>query len=53
VVIRAQTGAVNVVMPGEAMADGVPGEQIRVRNLRSQRIIKARVVEPGAVQVTL
>ncbi|MED5607263.1 MULTISPECIES: flagellar basal body P-ring formation chaperone FlgA [Pseudomonas] len=53
VVIRAQTGTVNVVMPGEAMADGVPGEQIRVRNLRSQRIIRARVVEPGAVQVTL
>lgn len=53
VVIRARTGAINVVMPGEALSDGVPGQQIRVRNLRSQRIVKARVVEPGAVEVSL
>lgn len=53
VVIRALTGAVAVAMQGEALADGVPGEQIRVRNLSSQRIIKAQVVEAGAVQVAL
>ncbi|SDH39370.1 flagellar basal body P-ring formation chaperone FlgA [Pseudomonas panipatensis] len=53
VVIRAQTSTVNVVMPGEALADGVPGEQIRVRNLRSQRIIRAQVLEAGSVQVNL
>ncbi|MCJ1888208.1 flagellar basal body P-ring formation protein FlgA [Pseudomonas sp. LA21] len=53
VVIRARTSAVNVVMPGEALSDGVPGQQIRVRNLRSQRIVKARVVEPGTVEVSL
>ncbi|WP_408004935.1 flagellar basal body P-ring formation chaperone FlgA [Pseudomonas triclosanedens] len=53
VVIRARTSAINVVMPGEALSDGVPGQQIRVRNLRSQRIVKARVVEPGAVEVSL
>ncbi|MGC3500647.1 flagella basal body P-ring formation protein FlgA, partial [Pseudomonas aeruginosa] len=27
--------------------------QIRVRNLRSQRIIKARVIEPGMVEVNM
>lgn len=53
VVIRARTNSINVVMPGEALSDGVPGQQIRVRNLRSQRIVKARVVEPGAVEVSL
>ncbi|MDN6857511.1 flagellar basal body P-ring formation chaperone FlgA [Pseudomonas sp. CAN2814] len=53
VVIRAKTSAINVFMPGEALSDGVPGEQIRVRNLRSQRIVKARVVEPGTVEVSL
>ena len=53
VVIRARTSAINVFMPGEALSDGVPGEQIRVRNLRSLRIVKARVVEPGTVEVSL
>ena len=51
VVIRARTGTVSVVMPGEALADGVPGQQIRVRNLSSQRVVKARVMEPGTVEV--
>ncbi|MCY1401728.1 flagella basal body P-ring formation protein FlgA [compost metagenome] len=51
VVIRARTGTVTVAMPGEALANGVPGQQIRVRNLQSQRIIKGRVMEPGTVEV--
>ncbi|MBE0969770.1 flagella basal body P-ring formation protein FlgA, partial [Escherichia coli] len=34
-------------------SDGAPGQQIRVRNLRSQRIIKARVIEPGTVEVNM
>ncbi len=53
VVIRARTSAINVFMPGEALSDGVTGEQIRVRNLRSQRIVRARVIEPGTVEVSL
>ncbi|MCY1275825.1 flagella basal body P-ring formation protein FlgA [compost metagenome] len=53
VMIRARSSRVNVVMPGEALADGVPGQQIRVRNLQSQRVVKARVVEPGTVEVGL
>lgn len=53
VVILARTATINVKMPGEALSDGAPGQQIRVRNLRSQRVIKARVIEPGTVEVNM
>lgn len=53
VVISAQSPAINVRMPGEALANGAPGEQIRVRNLSSGRVIKARVKSPGQVQVDM
>ncbi|WP_262163245.1 flagellar basal body P-ring formation chaperone FlgA, partial [Escherichia coli] len=47
VVISARGASVSVRMPGEALTDGAPGEQINVRNLRSQRVVRARVVGPG------
>ena len=47
------SGTVNVRMPGEALTDGAPGEQINVRNLRSQRVVRARVVGPGQVEVSM
>lgn len=53
VAIEANTGAISVVMPGEAMSDGRIGQQISVRNRKSSRIIKARVVAPGRVQVVM
>jgi flagella basal body P-ring formation protein FlgA len=53
VLIKAQSGAINVNMPGEALSAGAPGEQIRVRNLQSQRVIKARVTGPGLVEVAM
>jgi len=53
VVITAVSGSVRVRMPGEALSDGAIGEQIRVRNLRSQRIIHARVIGPGQVEVSM
>jgi len=53
VVIRARSGTINVRMPGEALSDGAPGEQIRVRNQGSQRVIKARVIGPGQVEVAM
>lgn len=53
VVISASSGTVNVRMPGEALGDGAPGQQINVRNLRSQRVVRARVVGPGQVQVAM
>ncbi|WP_184682508.1 flagellar basal body P-ring formation chaperone FlgA [Pseudomonas fluvialis] len=53
VVISASTHSMSVKMPGEALSDGAPGEQIRVRNLSSQRVIKARVTGPGQVEVNM
>ncbi len=53
VVISARGTTVNVRMPGEALTDGAPGEQINVRNLRSQRVVRARVVGPGQVEVSM
>ncbi len=51
VVINARTNTINVRMPGEALSKGAPGEQISVRNLHSKRVIRARVLGPGSVQV--
>lgn len=53
VVISARSGTVSVRMPGEALSDGSTGQQIRVRNLRSQRIVHARVTGPGQVEVPM
>ncbi|MCY1454933.1 flagella basal body P-ring formation protein FlgA [compost metagenome] len=53
VVISAMSPAINVRMPGEALSNGAPGEQIRVRNLSSGRVVKARVKGPGQVQVDM
>ena len=51
VIISARSGGITVRMPGEAMASGVLGEQINVRNQRSQRVIRARITGPGQVEV--
>ncbi|HRL93275.1 MAG TPA: flagellar basal body P-ring formation chaperone FlgA [Pseudomonas sp.] len=53
VVITARSASVSVRMPGEALSDGATGEQIRVRNQRSERVIKARVTGPGQVEVAM
>lgn len=53
VVISARSGGVNVRMPGEALSDGAPGQQIQVRNTRSQRVVRARVVGAGQVEVDM
>ncbi|WP_271408494.1 flagellar basal body P-ring formation chaperone FlgA [Pseudomonas sp. Q1-7] len=53
VVISAANSAISVRVPGEALANGAPGEQIRVRNLSSGRVVKARVKAPGQVQVDM
>ena len=53
VIITAKSGTLQVRMPGEALSDGGMSEQIRVRNLNSQRVIKARVTAPGQVEVAL
>src|SRR5207253_3060242 len=53
VVISVRSGTLNVRMPGEALSNGGLSEQIRVKNLNSQRIIKARVTAPGQVDVAM
>ncbi|NUT75295.1 flagellar basal body P-ring formation protein FlgA [Pseudomonas sp. C1C7] len=53
VVITARSGTLSVRMPGEALANGGMSEQIRVKNLNSQRVIKAQVIAPGQVEVSM
>lgn len=53
VVISARSGGINVRMQGEALSGGTLGEQISVRNLTSQRVIRARVTGPGQVEVEM
>ncbi|MCK1783141.1 flagellar basal body P-ring formation protein FlgA [Pseudomonas sp. TNT11] len=53
VVISASSGGLNVKMPGEALSNGGMSEQIRVKNLNSNRVIRARVTAPGQVEVAL
>ncbi|MDE1163851.1 MAG: flagellar basal body P-ring formation chaperone FlgA [Pseudomonas sp.] len=53
VVIIARSGTLSVRMPGEALSNGSENEQIRVRNLNSQRVVKARVTGPGQVEVAM
>lgn len=53
VVISARSGGINVRMPGEALTDGAIGKQISVRNQRSNRVVKARVLGPGQVEVAM
>jgi flagella basal body P-ring formation protein FlgA len=53
VTINAKSGSVVVRMPGEALSDGAPGQQIRVKNLSSKRVIRARVIGAGIVEVAM
>ncbi|MBS5840222.1 MAG: flagellar basal body P-ring formation protein FlgA [Pseudomonas sp.] len=53
VVINARSGTLTVRMPGEALSDGGLSEQVRVKNLNSKRVIKARITGPGQVEVAL
>ncbi|WP_420231932.1 flagellar basal body P-ring formation chaperone FlgA [Pseudomonas sp. ABY48] len=53
VVIIARSGSLSVRMPGEALSNGGMREQIRVKNLNSQRVIKAQVMAPGQVEVAM
>lgn len=51
--VIASTGSITVVTKGTAMAQGRVGEQIRVRNNKSERIIKGQITGPGQVEITL
>ena len=53
VTIVSKSGAFEVRMKGEALADGIRGELIRVRNTKSRRIVEGEVAARGLVKVTL
>lgn len=53
VVIVANSMGVSAKMPGTAMGDGRKNQQIQVRNTRSKRVIKARVIAPGTVEALM
>ena len=51
--VEAVAGSIRVVTNGTAVSDGRMGQQIRVKNNQSERIVNARVVGPGKVQSIL
>ncbi|MBY6186081.1 flagellar basal body P-ring formation protein FlgA [Marinobacter hydrocarbonoclasticus] len=53
VTIYARTGGIEIKTSGEARGSGAQGDSIRVQNNRSKRIIDARVVGVGEVEVRM
>jgi len=53
VIVEAHYGSLSVIAPGIALADGRQGQQIRVENRRSARIIRAEIVAPGRVKINM
>ncbi|KZY73804.1 hypothetical protein A3737_26150, partial [Oleiphilus sp. HI0065] len=53
VIISAKSNIIAIQMKGEALNSGALGEQISVKNLSSDRIIRAQVVERGRVAVLM
>ncbi len=53
VILEAGTGGILVVTTGTALASGEVGEQIRVRNEKSSRIVDAEIIAPGKARVAL
>lgn len=49
VAIEASNGGITVNVPGEAMDTGRAGETVRVRNIGSGKVIRARVIDAGKV----
>lgn len=46
-----KTGAITVRSRGKALADGAPGDRIRVRNRSSKRIVEGKVISSDTVQL--
>jgi flagella basal body P-ring formation protein FlgA len=53
VVINATSSIVAVKVSGIALTDGRLGEQIRIKNLSSTRIVQAKIVGPGQAEVPM
>src|SRR5690606_32545004 len=50
--IVASRDGIEASTDGEALSDGQVGELIRVRNISSDKVIDAKVIEPGVVSST-
>lgn len=50
--IVASRGSINISVPGESLENGMLGEQIRVRNRQSEKIVHAWVRRAGVVSTT-
>lgn len=53
VTLSVTTAGFEVSVAGSALADGVLGQRIRVRNERSQKVVEGEVVAAGAVRVSI
>ncbi|MDC3332605.1 flagellar basal body P-ring formation chaperone FlgA [bacterium] len=53
VVVEVNVGTLKVKSPGVALKDGRRGEQIRVRNNQSKRVVDAQITAPGRVEVMM
>ena len=51
VVIHARSGEIEITAAGQALQDGVEGQIIRVQNINSKRIVTAKVIDEGIVQI--
>lgn len=51
VALEAVRGGISVTAVGTALANGHVGDQIKVRNNQSKRVVDGRVVAPGKVQI--
>lgn len=51
VIIIAQRGALKVRMPGTALTSGAMGQQVSVRNTKTERVIRGMVAARGEVSV--
>lgn len=51
VVITASKNALNIVAKGTALSDGALGEQIKVKNSKSNRILDAKITAVGHVNI--
>ena len=51
VTILSEAGGIQVRMNGEALADGIMGKVVRVRNASSKRIIEGEVIAKGTIKV--
>ena len=53
VIIIAKSSSISIQMKGEALDSGAYGEQIKVKNKSSERIIVAQVIDSGTVSILM